>query len=297
MEKERLTIGLKKVEVEYEFLNESDRDITTEVAFPIPHFQCDNAVQGQDPHFRDFRVWVDGAEIQYQTVLHAIANGLDETKLLTDDKIPASAIEIDINKCYEPDQSSEINRLSASARKKLVQAGLIDDDGNPIWTVEKTYRWSMTFPARKIVHVRHEYSPALGQSQIPEGYFRPIEANLQGKADSAGLDGHPTEIVDQYAQLFRNACADVSVVQGLESRPGSGTDIHWVNYILTTANTWKTPIKDFTLIVDTTNPWDKTPITANFCWDGPITHPDPTHYVVEKKDFHPDKELAVYFLH
>jgi hypothetical protein len=294
MEKERLTIGLKKVEVEYEFLNESDKDISTEVAFPIPRYQCDSA--GQDPHFRDFRVWVEGAEVQYQTILHAIANGEDRTKLLIDAKIPASAIEIDITKCYEPDKNSEINRLPASARKKLTQAGLIDEDGNPIWTVEKIYHWPMTFPARKIVHVRHEYSPVAGQTLIPEGYFKPVEANLLGKTDSANLDNHPREIVEQYAQIFRSACINEPAVEALAAKPGSTGDIHWVDYLLTTSNTWKTPIKDFTLIVDTTNPGNNGPITANFCWDGPIHQQDPTHFIAEKKDFRPDKELSIYFM-
>jgi hypothetical protein len=297
MEKERLTIGLKKVEVEYEFLNESEKDITTEVAFPIPRYQCDGSVQDEDPHFRDFHVWVEGAALQYQTSLRAIVNGEDKTKFLTDAKISPATIEIDIDQCYDPEKNTEIAHLTPPIRKKLIQAGLIDEDGAARWTVEKIYHWPMTFPARKIVHVRHEYSPALGQSQIPVGYFKPIEANLLGKGDSAGLDGHPTEIVEQYAQLFRNACEDVSLVQNLETRPQSTATFHWVDYILTTANTWKTPIKDFTLVVDATNPWDQTPITANFCWDGPITKLDPTHLSVTKKDFRPTKELAVYFLH
>jgi hypothetical protein len=38
MEKERLTISQDKVKVEYEFLNQTDNDITTEVAFPIPPY-------------------------------------------------------------------------------------------------------------------------------------------------------------------------------------------------------------------------------------------------------------------
>ena len=39
MESERLTISLSKITVEYEFLNESDKDITTDVAFPIPPYE------------------------------------------------------------------------------------------------------------------------------------------------------------------------------------------------------------------------------------------------------------------
>ncbi|MFZ0821515.1 MAG: DUF4424 family protein [Candidatus Acidiferrales bacterium] len=295
MEKERLTIGIKKVEVEYEFRNETATDITTEVAFPIPRYQCDTA--GQDPHFRDFNVWVDEAKVDYQTILHALVGGQDKTKVLTDLKISDKSIEFDVNKCYEPDKNSEIGRLSSSAQKKLKQAGLIDEDGNPRWSVEKIYHWNMTFPGQKIVRVRHEYSPVVGQTQIPEDYLRAIKQNLQGKEGSADLGGHPREIVEQFAQLFRNACANTSVVDGLDAKNQPMAVVHWVDYILTTANTWKTPIKDFTLIVDVTNPWNKDPITANFCWDGPPRRLDPAHFIVEKKDFRPDKELAVYFLH
>ena len=41
MEKERLFISEKKITVEYEFLNETDQDITTEVAFPVPPYDND----------------------------------------------------------------------------------------------------------------------------------------------------------------------------------------------------------------------------------------------------------------
>jgi len=34
LEKERLTISVSKIIVEYEFLNETDKDVSTEVAFP-----------------------------------------------------------------------------------------------------------------------------------------------------------------------------------------------------------------------------------------------------------------------
>jgi hypothetical protein len=38
MQKERLFISTEKVRVEYEFLNDTDQDIVTEVAFPIPEY-------------------------------------------------------------------------------------------------------------------------------------------------------------------------------------------------------------------------------------------------------------------
>jgi hypothetical protein len=40
MEKERLTISKSRVTVEYEFLNNTDKDITIGLAFPIPDAVC-----------------------------------------------------------------------------------------------------------------------------------------------------------------------------------------------------------------------------------------------------------------
>jgi len=37
IQKEKLTISQKKVTVEYEFLNETDKDISAIVAFPVEH--------------------------------------------------------------------------------------------------------------------------------------------------------------------------------------------------------------------------------------------------------------------
>jgi hypothetical protein len=293
MEKERLTIGVKRVEVEYEFLNETDMDITTEVAFPIPPYQCEPFARNAP--FDDFSVSVDGSEMKYQTSLRALLKGQDKTKLLTDAGISVGSIDIDIGKCYEPINGSEFSRLSSLIQEDLKQARLFDQDGNPQWAVEKIYHWNMTFPARKIVHVRHEYAPVVGQAQIWKDYFGPIKRTLQGKEEQK-RDPHPKEVVEGFTQVLRNACADLPVVRDLESRHEPMVVVFWVDYVLTTANTWKTPIKNFTLVVDTTNPWDKELITTNFCWNGPVRKLDATHFIVEMKDFRPDKELSVFFL-
>src|SRR5262249_46787929 len=70
MEKERLTIGLERVTVEYEFLNESNQDIATEVAFPVPPYGLNPAY---DPvMLEDFQIWVDGRVTGYQTAVKAM---------------------------------------------------------------------------------------------------------------------------------------------------------------------------------------------------------------------------------
>jgi len=55
MEKERLTISEAKVTVEYEFLNQTDKNITTEVAFPIPPYDDAFTDAGGRRDFGDLR--------------------------------------------------------------------------------------------------------------------------------------------------------------------------------------------------------------------------------------------------
>jgi len=79
-----------------------------------------------------------------------------------------------------------------------------------------------------------------------------------------------------------------------------------VDFILTTANTWKTPIEDFTLIVERPKP-DKLIATkassrapnetvVSFCWAGPIEKTDANHFEAHLTNFVPKKELRVGFV-
>jgi hypothetical protein len=65
-----------------------------------------------------------------------------------------------------------------------------------------------------------------------------------------------------------------------------------VDYILTTANSWKTPIKDFTLIIGRAGGGRE---YVSLCWDGPIKNLDADHFVTRATNFVPKKELHVVF--
>jgi hypothetical protein len=72
----------------------------------------------------------------------------------------------------------------------------------------------------------------------------------------------------------------------------------YVDFILTTANTWKTPIEDFTLIVERPHYPKETAIQSHqtfvsFCWDGPITKIDADHFSAHITDFVPKQELRI----
>jgi len=64
----------------------------------------------------------------------------------------------------------------------------------------------------------------------------------------------------------------------------------WVKYILTTANTWKTPIRDFELIVE--RPARQ---FVSFCWEGNVEKLSNTRFRATAHDFVPNQELLVYF--
>jgi hypothetical protein len=63
-----------------------------------------------------------------------------------------------------------------------------------------------------------------------------------------------------------------------------------VSYILTTANTWKTPIGEFELVVERPEGH-----AVSFCWDGKVEKVGPTTFSARATDFVPSRELSVYF--
>jgi hypothetical protein len=274
MEKERLTISLKKVTVECEFLNTSDEDITTEVAFPLPPYKFD--LEGQRPDFSDFRVWVDGQEVKYQTQVRAEIKGANYAHLL-------NSLGIDIQDFGHFDgntapDKSQMGMLPKSARERLVRLRLIDDDGEPRWTVLVAYHWRQRFRAHKILHVRHEYHPVVGFSPIYEPEFQ---------------------------SMLKEACINPSLQKRLGEFPAQELEKHggsqptreaeWVKYILTTANTWKTPIKDFEFVLEEPEPgsWDPQYIGVSMCWDGELQRVDKNHLTARKANFVPKSELVV----
>ena len=185
--------------------------------------------------------------------------------------------------------SSDIERLSTTQRKQLIQAHAItgpndrDIPWSAEWRVEKRYHWTQTFPAHGVVHIRHEYTPVTGNSNTigdPSIY-------------------HGKDAVSEYAEscpapAVRNSLAKVW------SRPrgpydGSALSIQYVSFILTTANTWKTPIEDFTLIVE--RPLDsKYKSYISFCWDGPVTQVDVDHFSAHVTGLVPKKELMIGYI-
>jgi hypothetical protein len=295
MEKERLTIGRTKVTVEYEFLNESDQDITTEIAFPIPAYEYEFDDTGGPRTFDDFRIWVEGQEVKYATEIKATVQDRDSTALLHKFGVDVASFG---HFSYDDDklQNYDVTKLSKTSQNTMIRAGLIkSDDLRPQWQVRKTYYWKQEFPAHKILHIRHEYTPAWGWSDL---WLQSLDPKRDKKIGSNSREVQPDPIED--------SCIDSSLTKrltdavALRAKAGSQVPedivIFWVDYILTTANSWKTPIKDFELVVER----PKTDLSrswyVSFCWNGKVDRVDSDHFVVRASNFVPLKELHIAFV-
>lgn len=280
MEKEVLTISLDRVTVEYEFLNQSDGDITTEVAFPLAPNHIDAFFTGGGERgVENFRLWVDGRELPYQTEAKAMLQNADRSAELRKLRVDIASFGH-----FDGEHAKDVQRLAPADRAALKRVRLIDEDGVPMWSVLLTYHWRQTFPAHRILHVRHEYKPAAGLAYVAAKDF----------AD----DG---EIAKDYGFRLNSVCVDPALRARLQaaapanqSNFGEVIDTAWVDYILTTANTWKTPIKHFDLIIRKPRPEAGERYLVSLCWDGKLEAKGDT-FVATESNFIPKRELRVAF--
>jgi Domain of unknown function (DUF4424) len=276
MAKEVLQISGSKVIVDYDFRNDSVEDITTDVAFPIPAYSL--AMEDglpSDLGFDSFRLWIDGKPTRYQIEARAYLKDTEFTRLLTSMKVDVATF----GHASSNDNSSDIKNLSAVQRKKLESVGLIDTYGVPYWQVRKKYYWKQTFPAHKTVHIRHEYSPFLGSSNS-------ITYGMGSTPDPSS------------AEELKNFCIDDrlhATLQQIVNSKDRDAPYSYVDFILTTANTWKTPIEDFTLIVERPHYKDSFASYVSFCWDGPVTKTDADHFLAHTTNLIPKNELRIGF--
>ncbi len=318
MEKERLFISERKVTVDYDFLNESDEDITTEIAFPIPPFDCSGYCGGLI--ISDFHVWVDGMEVRYEREAKAMVNGRDYAEKLKKFGIDiASFGHIDLDGNFEISKGYQIAHLPQQDVKHLAELGLIDEQSlMPLWTVKETYHWNQTFPARRTIHIRHEYPPAVGHNHVntedldPDTRKDNVAVALAREKGSPGSDSD--EVYLYMAKEVDNLCVDPSLARKIRAEEAEKIErlyketlkpedvgtrpvaVVWVEYILSTANSWKTPIKDFTLVVERPSGEGQQKSYVSFCWDGPVRRVDEDHFEAHKANFVPRKELNVAFL-
>ena len=311
MAKEVLRISEKKIVVDYDFRNDTDQDVTTEVAFPIPPYTNEiDGPEASEQSFSDFQLEVGGKPVPFMTEAKATLNSMDVTALLLADyiDIPTFGHFVDTvnSKHEEVMDSPDFSRLPQTTRGQLVKAGIFELDPAPEgqWTVHLQYHWTQTFPAHSTVHIRHEYSPVAGFTLVTQAT---VEEALAQFTHIQSADGNPEEgkllagfCVDQpmlstlARQLQENASQDKAASKRLV------TELvfpQWIDFILTSANTWRQPIEDFTLIIERPQAEQDGKVLISFCSpaNGKVEKLDADHLQVHLTNFVPVSELHIGF--
>lgn len=316
MAKEVLQISEKKVVVDYDFRNDSDESVTTEVAFPIPPYSNEFEEQElPEQSFQSFRVWVDGKPVAYKIEAAASFHGKNVTALLRGDRIDISTLGHFDDSNGIP-TTRDFGRLSASLKRELTREGLFDNLGDPPeknqglgvfarWTVRLQYHWTQVFPAHSTTHIRHEYTPAIGFTQIDTSsvgdLLSQVSTGQRAKDDSGGVKLLESfcankPFLETIARTFREAESKAKTDdEGAEAGIAYPS---WVDFILTSANTWKRPIGDFTLIVELgKSEIENTQRLVSFCspTGANVEKIDASRFRVHLTNFVPSSELHIGF--
>ncbi|HTQ15373.1 MAG TPA: DUF4424 family protein [Rhizomicrobium sp.] len=285
MAREDLYVSPKKVRIRFEFVNGTDRDIDTVVAFPLPDVDMNEytmspvgAMTGDPLNFVGFTVTADGKAIVPQSEQRAFYRGRDVTDIVRRAGVPLMMT--------DPRFSKLMDKLPASQRRILEDAGLADSESgdfeHPHWTVRTRFFWHQLFPAHRTVVLEHAYQPVTGQS-----FFTGYE--LAGGKDSSA------------AYYARTYCIDpathAAIARRIGGQPGKTDDgamlaAYSTDYILVSGANWKGGIGHFHLTLDKLEPGN----ILSVCWDGALKKTGATTFEVSQDDFTPRQDVRMLVL-
>lgn len=286
IEKEDLYISRTKIEVSYIFKNNSDKDIITEVAFPVPLHEYDPTGIIKYPLHGDFKVETNDKTLKYQEISKAIINKKDVTSVL-------KRLDISFKDFEYKNRNGKVfgwyfNKLSKTRQQTLIKAGVVKQDDQemsdepwyvPAWSVETTYHWTQVFPAHKSTLIKHTYTPNASHSFGIDDYD--WFARRHNKNNSQKVP---------WADLL---CLDKDTAKWAKNND-NWFEVYIVDYILTTANHWKKPIKEFHLIIEASPALNE---RVSTCFEkSRLRKVNDKRYEMTIKDFIPSKDISVFFL-
>ncbi|MBR0869391.1 DUF4424 domain-containing protein [Bradyrhizobium tropiciagri] len=246
MASEDLRIGLDRVSVRYEFVNQTSKPVTLTVAFPLPDIDLSEAeniaLPSSDPvNFVAFETKIDGNPAPLTIDQRAMVGDKDVSAVLRQFKLPLLPL---------GDREIRVAELPAATRTKLIDSGLLmpagmSDNGRqqytPGWITRTSAVREQEFPPARTVVVEHQYRPSVGTS--PDTVLR---SGLRG---SAALRPE----VERYKKEY---CVTDAFLAELDKRAGKSQDNtaklqeRRISYVLKTGANWAGPIRSFTLTID-----------------------------------------------
>lgn len=298
MVREDLFLSPERVEVRYLFHNDGREAVQGEIIFPLPpislsglsnaDFALDEQQLASDNPV-NFTLRINGTaqpvqveriaviEPPYEEGRKASLNydspGKDVTAILKEYAIPLSLAHEQV--------SVHLARLPQDRLKRLQELQLVEvyegEPALPLWSIVLRYHWPQSFAAGQDLRIEHSYTPA-----PPGGIFT--------------WPATQKDIAPYQQELVRDFCIDESTQRGLIKRlhaagkgdmAGTGMVV-FLDYVLTTANTWKGPIGTFHLTIDKGKPDN----ILSLCIDG-LRKTGPTRFEVEQPHFTPRKDLRL----
>ena len=286
MLEEDLFLSLDEVRVDYRFRNDSTSPVTAQIGFPMPglpvavNFEADTGYDMSkvtDLELLKFETRVEGNRVSSRPVVRAyvfaqknewdkqdrfrFTNGTDITGELAGAGIPLTFDADAIKRAYA--------RLPASRKADWERRGIYTKSSGyeaPGWFLSTIFVREQTFAPGRIVRVQHRYKP------YPAGFVM---------------------VSNHFAydrQLAQDACVDQPTERAIKRilTPQNGGSGHVIDYVVTTANTWKGPIGRFRMTVDK----GSTRNIVSFCGNG-VRKTGPTTFSVEIRNFRPQREIKV----
>lgn len=280
---EDLYVSAERIRVGYVFRNQSDADVTTIVAFPLPERNLAEEAEMDVARPREFLTLVAGRPVEVETETRAFLGEEDVGAILAEHGIPLMPGD-DWQPFYEA-----IEGLSDAAADRLAARGLLvvdryEVDGRtqrylqPLWRVRETYYWEQTFPAGEDLAVEHSYTPGVGGTAGSPFGFEGFRESEYGR-----------ELIARY-------CMDEAFLAGVDRMFREAGEYPMlydqrIAYILTTGANWRSPIGEFRLVVDKGDPDN----IVSFCGEG-VRKISPTRFEVRHTDWRPDRDLDVMIL-
>jgi len=279
MVKEELRISQAFIHVFYVFENESDHEVSEIISFPLPPYPATPKESGVIAHGQpeSFVIKVDDRPVPFETHVWAVMeDGRDVTDQLkalgfSQQDIAMTPFEKSVMDSHELTRPPEV-------MSKLLAAGLIDKDKAPQWIIKVAYEWRQNFPAHQPIKVYHGYQPFTSEGS---------------------WDGYSPDNNDRDDRLKKDFCASDATLHKLRAlyrNPDDRDDYHQVpgttvEYVLTTGNTWKDGIRDFTLRLEKQAPFE----LMALCLDAPLERKSGTVFESHIRNFHPKADLKIYF--
>jgi hypothetical protein len=316
--KEVVHISDRKVTVEYDLRNDAATDLTTDLQFPVPPYKDQwDLTNPAFQAFRSFKAWADGKEIQFRTDAKADLDGRDITSILKKAKIDIPTfghLELgrDQHNTSRHILVADYERLPEKEKKRLRNEGIFKGgEGYALYTVNLKYFWPQTIPAHATVHIRVEYAPVIGFTQIPadaDTFKAELAAVSVQPAATTGATLAATANVIPAAEPgaqqnpLGRFCTDTNFIYRLLHAQkvfaeSWGTQIvpQWVDFALTGDRGWHKPIGDFTLIIDSPQPEQGQEELVSFCSPGVVDKTDGDHLEVHLTNYLPGADLHIGF--